>query len=144
MHYVLADTGVWYAMFDPGDQRWGQTAEKEELLELFNVVIPWPTMYETLRTRMVKNIRAMQRFEDYLKRPNLTFIDDTPYREDALDLTLKFSLRPQMRPIFKALSMIDCLIWLILEDANVNISYLATFNDRDFRDVCSKRRIEMF
>ena len=131
-------------MFDPRDERWGQTEKKEELLERFAVVIPWPTMYETLRTRMVNNQGAMQRFEDYLKRPHLTLLDDTPYREDALRLTLTCSLRPGRRPIHKALSMVDCLIRLILEDANVNVSYLATFNDRDFWDVCGKRRIEIF
>lgn len=139
MHYALADTGVWYAMFDPRDQYWGQTQEKEEILGLFTMVVPWPTMYETLRTRMVSNRKALQLFEEYLSRPRLIYIDDSPYREEALNLTFSSSLRAS-RP----LSMVDCLIRLILDDANVAVNYFATFNNRDFFDVCSKRRIEMF
>jgi len=139
MQYVLADTGVWYAMFDPRDQYWGKTKEKEEILGLFTIVVPWPTMYETLRTRMVRNRKAMQLFEEYLRRPQLTFIDDSPYRDDAFDLTFSSSLRTS-RP----LSMDDCLIRLILDDVNIAVNYFATFNNRDFSDVCSKRRIEIF
>ena len=139
MQHVLVDTGVWYAMFDNGDPYWGQTTEKEALLELFAVVIPWPTMYETLRTRMARNRRSMRRLEEYLKRPHLAFLDDSPYREGALDLSFSSSLRG-----FRPLSMVDCLIRFILEDVNVMVHYLATFNDRDFQDVCHKRRIEIF
>jgi hypothetical protein len=126
-------------MFDNRDPYWGQTTGKEELIELFAVVIPWPIMYETLRTRMARNRRSMQGLEVYLKRPHLNFLDDSPYREGALDQSLSFSLRG-----FRPLSMVDCLIRLILEDVNVMVHYLATFNDRDFRDVCQKRRIEIF
>ena len=139
MQYVLIDTGVWYAMFDPRDQHQAKVAKKQEILELFTLVIPWPTMYETLRTRMVRNRQAMYQIEDYLKRPNLTFLDDSPYREKALELAFSSSLRK-----FRQLSMIDCLLRLILEDDNVMINYLATFNDEDFLDVCHARRIAIF
>lgn len=139
MQYALIDTGVWYAMFDPRDQHQAEVAEKQEFLELFTLVIPWPTMYETLRTRMVRNRQAMYQLEDYLKRPNLTFLDDSPYREKALELVFSSSLRK-----FRQLSMIDCLLRLILEDDNVMINYLATFNDEDFLDVCHARRIAIF
>jgi len=139
MQYVLADTGVWYAMFDPRDQHWDDTQEKEELLDLFGLVIPWPTLYETLRTRMVSNRSALQHLQEYLRRPQVVFLDDSSYREEALDLAFSSALRN-----FRPLSMVDCLIRLMLEDVNVRVDYLATCNERDFADVCHKRHIEMF
>ncbi len=39
--------------------------------------------------------------------------------------------------------MVDCLIRLIIEDENVKVDYLVTFNVRDFHDVCMKRGIEL-
>jgi predicted nucleic acid-binding protein len=139
MEYVLADTGVWYAMFDRRDPYWGRTEEKEELLDQFALVIPWPILYETLRTRMVNNRQALQRFQEYLKRSRAVFLDDSLYREEALDLAFSSALR-----CFRPLSLVDCTIRLMLEDTNVRINYLATFNERDFADVCHKRHIEMF
>lgn len=43
----------------------------------------------------------------------------------------------------RPLNMVDCLLMLIIKDINVNISYFATFNDKDFIDVCRKRQIEI-
>ncbi len=139
MEYAVADTGVWYAMFDPKDQYWGRTTEKEEFLDLFGLVVPWPTMYETLRTTMVKNRPAVQRLKEYLSRHHVVFLDDSPYRRGALEQVFSPALHE-----FRRLSMVDCMIRLMLEDVNVRVKYLATFNERDFADVCHKRRIEMF
>lgn len=141
MQYVLADTGVWYAMFFPRDQHRAQIQEKEERLDRSGLLIPWPTLYETLRTTMVKtgNRLALQRFQQYLTRPHVEFLDDSFYRQDALDLTFSSSLRD-----FRPLSLVDCTIRLMLEDTNVRVDFLATFNTKDFEDVCRKRRIEMF
>lgn len=138
MEYALADTGVWYAMFDPRDQHADEVDEKAEILELCSIVLPWPIVYETLRTRLVRNRYALQRFEDYLKRPHVQYLDDTLYREAALDLAFSSSLLD-----FRPLSMVDCLVRLILDDVNVKLSCLATFNRADFIDICQKRRIEL-
>jgi predicted nucleic acid-binding protein len=141
MQYALADTGIWYAMFDPQDQskeRQIQITETVERLELFKIILPWPTLYETLRTKMVKNKFALQRFKEYLKRPNLNYLDDTPYRDRAMELVFSSSLKGG-----RSLSMIDCLIRLILDDDKVKITCLATLNIKDFSDVCRKRKIEI-
>ncbi len=76
-------------------------------------------------------------FKFYLKRPNISFLDDEPYRKTALELCFSSSLQAS-RP----LSMVDCLIRLILEDVNVKINHLATFNYIDFIDLCLKRKKE--
>jgi predicted nucleic acid-binding protein len=138
LEYALADTGLWYAMFDRRDQHHVLASKKAEARELFQVVLPWPTVYETLRTKFVRNFIALDQFERFLKRPNVTYLDDSSLRKAAFEMTLESSLR-QGRP----LSMVDCLIRLLLEDVNTRISYLATLNERDFADVCRKKGIEI-
>lgn len=140
MEKALIDTGVWYGVFDNRDARYikEETKEKSEYFDLLEIILPWPTIYETLRTRFVKNKPALQQFEKFLKAPNVIFLDDTEYRDYALDISLETSLR-RGRP----LSMVDCLLRLIIEDTNVKIKYLMTFNTRDFEDVCKKNRVEI-
>lgn len=121
MENALIDTGVWYGVFDYRDTRYNKkdANEKAEYFDLFRLVLPWPTVYETLRTRFVKNKPALQRFEKFLKAPNIIYLDDTKYRYDAFDLSLESSLR-RGRP----LSMVDCLLRLVIDDPNVKINYL--------------------
>jgi hypothetical protein len=111
----------------------------ESRIEALSVVIPWPIAYETLRTRFVRNRQGLERFEQRLKSPKIKLVDDAPYREDALALSIESSLRGH-RP----LSMVDCVIRILLDDANVKIRYLATYNAADFADVCARRSIELW
>jgi predicted nucleic acid-binding protein len=135
---ALADTGLWYAMFDRRDQYHSEAKKKAAALEPFRIVLPWPTLYETLRTKFVKNSVALGQFERFLKRPNVTYLDDSSFRNAAFEMALESSLR-QGRP----LSMVDCLIRLLLEDVTTRIGYLATLNVQDFADVCRKKGIEI-
>ncbi len=141
MASVLVDTGVWYALSDPTDRIVSEEVVDaiQARIEVHSVVVPWPIAYETLRTSFVRKRLALERFEQKLKSPRVILIDDSPYREDALELSIESSLRGQ-RP----LSMVDCLMRILLDDINVNIHYLATFNARDFVDVCTRRRIELW
>lgn len=137
MKHVLADTGLWIGLFEARDQHHEEAEAIAGRLDLFRLVLPWPILYETLNTRLVRNTLALSRFENYLKRPNVDYLDDTRYRETALNLSLESSRRS------RALSLTDCTIRLILDDVGVKIDYLATFNARDFADVCHRRRIEL-
>lgn len=138
MEYALVDTGIWIAMFDPRDQHRERIEEISEYLEICHLILPWPTLYETLRTRLARNRDALKSFETYLKRPRISLVEDEPYRETALELCFSSALQA-----YRPLSMVDCLIRLILEDINVKVSYLATFNNADFIDICQKRQIEI-
>ncbi|MBI5590754.1 MAG: hypothetical protein HY881_09750 [Deltaproteobacteria bacterium] len=138
MEYALADTGVWYGIFDSRDSRYNEAQSKVEFFDLFTIVIPWPTVYETLRTRFVRNRTGLQLFEIFLKTHHIVYIDDDIYKNEALDLSIESSLRKR-RP----LSMVDCLLRLIIDDPNVKIDYLLTFNQPDFIDACRKNRVEI-
>jgi predicted nucleic acid-binding protein len=138
MQNALADTGIWYGMFDPSDPYHKEARGKALKLSTLRIVLPWPTLYETLRTKFVRNSLALSQLDRFLKGPNIEFLDDSALRVAALDLTLESSLRSK-RP----LSMVDCLIRLLLDDVNTRVSYLATLNVRDFADACRKRGVEM-
>ncbi len=125
-------------MFAPGDSYAGDVDEKADVLDRCQIVLPWPTMYETLRTKFVRKTPALQQLRNYLTHPRVQYLDDVPYREQAMELAFSSALSAR-RP----LSMIDCLLRLIMDDATVKIDLLATFNVRDFVDVCRKRRIEL-
>lgn len=138
MDAVIVDSGVWYAMFDGRDGNHREAQAKAELLPMLTVAVPWPIAYETLRTRFVRNAMALGRFEQFLKSPNVEFVPDEEFRDAAFQLTFESSLRRQ-RP----LSMVDCVIRLMLDDVNTRIRYLATFNVRDFSDICTKNRVQI-
>jgi predicted nucleic acid-binding protein len=139
MEPALVDTGFWFALFDPRDQHYREAGAKADSLRRLRLVVPWPTLYETLRTRFVRNATALIQFEKFLKRDEVVYFDDSKYRERAFRLSLDSSIRQTpLRP----LSMDDCLLRLVIEDADVRLRYLATFNRRDFLDVCWAKRVE--
>jgi predicted nucleic acid-binding protein len=141
MASILVDTGVWYALCDQGDRTVtrGKIEEIYDRVKVHSIVVPWPIGYEVLRTRFVKNRLALERFERELKSPRIVPLDDSPYRESALALSIELSLR-QDRP----LSMVDCAIRIIIDDVRTKIGFLATFNVSDFADICRKRKIELW
>lgn len=133
---VLVDTGFWFGLLGKGDQHSEEAQAKLETVWNSSYVLPWPILYETLNSNFVKRPSAVTRFESFLKRPNAILLDDTQYRNVSLELVLN-SARSEKR----ALSLVDVVIRMILDDVNVRIDGLVTFNDRDFVDVCRRRRI---
>ena len=52
-------------------------------------ILPWPILYETLNTRLVRRPDLVKQFvAGFLKRPNAKIWDDHPYRDAALKKTL--------------------------------------------------------
>lgn len=139
MNNILVDTGAWIAFADEADhvENRKNVVDMYELLLGNTVVVPWPIVYETLKSRMAKKSAAVARLHSEFYDPRIYWMDDTPYREQAMDLALRSASRG--RP----LSMVDCLLRLIMDDTNVKIEYLFTFNARDFSDVCYSRGIEI-
>ena len=138
MPYVLADTGVWYALCDSRDSLHSKALAGASLLDQHRIVLPWPVVYETLCTRFVRNTRALRRFVGLLKRPRIEYLDDSIYVQTAFGIAIESSLNRD-RP----LSMVDCAIRLMLDDINTRVDYLMTFNPGDFIDVCERRRVRL-
>jgi hypothetical protein len=124
--------------FDPYDQYAQDALAKAHHVDQLRLVFPWPTLYETIGTRFVKNKVGMGGFERVLKRPNVAYIDDRPYRDAALAATLSESRLGR-----RSISLCDMLIRLLIEDTNLRIDALLTFNVKDFHDVCRIRGVEI-
>jgi predicted nucleic acid-binding protein len=135
---VLADTGYWIALFDPREAGHSRVARTEDLIELLTLIVPWPILYETLRTRFVRRRDWVARLDARLKRRNVVFIDDRDYCEEAYALSVEYSTH-LARPI----SMVDMLCRLLIADPNVRIDYLLTINAADFHDVCIANRVQL-
>ncbi len=135
---VLADTGYWIALFDPRETEHVTVAGTEDLFESLTLVVPWPILYETLRTRFVRRRDWVARLDERLKRPNVSFIDDRDYCEEAYSLAVEHSTR-----LGRPISMVYMLCRLLIADPTVRIDYLLTLNAADFRDVCTTHRVEM-
>ncbi len=135
---VLIDTGFWIALYNPRDEYYDNAHELLEIIQGTNIVLPWPTLYETINTRLSKNTDGINQFGKILKQPNTVLLEDAEYRERALEYSLQNSANSK-RPI----SLVDSIIREILSDVNVDIHYLITYNKKDFIDLCLKRRIEI-
>lgn len=137
---ILVDTGVWLAIFDPTDSTRDRAtvANHAETIQGMTAIIPWPITYETLSSRFAKNRLALEGFERQLKSQRVQLLDDSPYREHALKHALDSSLR-QGRP----LSLTDCLLRVVVDELSPGLNYLATYNIKDFADVCLRNKIEM-
>lgn len=133
---VIIDTGFWYAFYDATDDFHKEAEEKADYLETMTVLVPWPSLYETVNTRFAKNSTGIKRFEALLRKDHVERISDEPYRESALEAVFKTAG-------LRSMALVDMVIRLILDDINVRKHGLLTFNHKDFVDLCRKHRIEM-
>ena len=65
-------------------------------------------------------------------------IHDEAYKQEALNLSFSYILDSKRR-----LSLVDTVIRLMLDDINLKIDAVITFNVGDFSDVCQKKSIEL-
>ena len=139
---LLVDSGFFFALLDPGDQYYKQASDKQDWLDLFSIVIPWPILYETVNTRLVRRFTrrpgTIARFESIIHAPETEFLDDGPYRLEAYEDTLA-----QAKAQRHAMSLVDSVLCAILDDTNVRIDAMLTFNFRDFRHICNLHRVEL-
>lgn len=135
---LLLDTGFWYALYDERDSHYeGAQILAELLLDFNNLVIPWPSLYETLNTRFIRRRAWLESFATYLTRINTVRLPDEMYRQYALGSVLRNQTRG------RSLSLVDAIIRLALEDPDVKIDAMVTFNQADFYDTCASRNIEL-
>jgi predicted nucleic acid-binding protein len=133
---ILVDTGFWIALLDPRDQHHHEAVDKESWVENEGLLVPWPVLYETVRTRLVRRPDRLIRFDLLLKRPGIRFVDDSPFRADAFDLAVEHSIN-----LGRPISMVDMSCRLLIDDANTRVDALLTTNPADFRDVCVRRGV---
>jgi hypothetical protein len=96
-------------------------------------------LYEVLNTDFTGEKIWMENFEKFLKKDNVTRIDDTKYKELALEESINKSIIKGW-----SISLVDSVIRQILSDTNMRIEYFVTFNQKDFSDIIKKRITTQF
>ncbi len=135
-HGLLVDTGYFFALYTERDEHHSAAKRKQDLLEQWPIVLPWPVLYETMNTRFVKMPGVLARFGAIVVRPDTVLLDDSPYRDRSYRTAMETA---SQRPF----SLVDAVLRAIVEDTNVSISAMLTFNPRDFYDVCQKHRVAL-
>lgn len=135
---ILVDTCFWYAYYDPRDEKHYIAKELIDYFEFGNIIIPYPTLYETINTRFSKHTEWIAPFNELIQNEKFKLIDDNDYREIALNQTFEYSIYNK-RPI----SFVDMIIRMMLDDINLKIDAMITFNLEDFIDVCTSKNIEI-
>lgn len=135
---ILLDTGYWIALYEERDSFHEDAMLISEFLSPHRMVIPWPTLYETLNTRFVRRKSWLASFRRLLHNDNTILVQDVTYKNDAIKSVF---FQPKTH---KKYSLVDLVIRGILLDVKVKIDALVTFNIADFEDICWKRNIEIF
>ena len=137
--YILTDAGFWLAPFDGNERREKRAIEIIDAIAKFHVVMPWPITYEVLRTRLVSRSHQIIVFEKMLKDLAVEMLDDRPYRDKALAESISLSKRGK-----RHISLVDMIVRYMIEDEGIKVHHFVTFNERDFIDVCARRRVTLF
>lgn len=132
---VLVDTGYWIALFHERDQHHTLAQILDDDLLIHTLLVPWPTLFECVDTRLARRRDTAIRFRQFLTRPTTLLIDDTPYREKSLEFTLGET--------HHTYSLTDHILRSMIEDVDLAIDAFVSFNPGDFYDVCATRGIEM-
>lgn len=132
---LLVDTGFFIAMYDERDSHHAEAQDKQNLLDVYAVILPWPEMYETVKTRFSRRRGIMARFDAMITSSNTALLDDSPYRVEAY--------RAVARNVRRPMSLVDAVLRAIIEDTNVAVAAMLTFNKRDFNDLCWQHSVEL-
>jgi predicted nucleic acid-binding protein len=134
---TLLDSGFWFGLLDPRDDHHTNAGRVFRRIEKSHALVPWPTLYEVVRTRLVKNPGTLAKLEAQLRSPGVHLLEDQRYRQGALADCLA------ERTGRRAISLVDRILRAVISDVNVRIDAVVTFNPADFADVCRARRIEL-
>jgi len=79
----------------------------------------------------------MNQFHLIVSSPSAILLDDSPYRGGAYQAVLRHTRSGS------PLSLVDAILRAVIEDANVALEAMLTFNARDFADVCARYSVEV-
>jgi predicted nucleic acid-binding protein len=135
---ILTDTCFWLGLVDNTDQYHESSMAIAELIEGYDLILPWPCLYETVSTHLTRRRDRLILFEEIVSKPNMIFLEDAAYKSEALRQVFYIN-----RITGRAFSLTDGVIREILKDIDVRINYLVTYNVVDFKDICDERGVEI-
>jgi len=134
---LMLDSGFWIGLYDTSDEHHDRAVELALYFDYCHLLIPWPSLYETLGTRFVQRTQWLRRFELLLHKPGTVRLPDERHRDQALAYVLRLNRGG------RGMSLVDMVIRAMIEDVNIRIDALMTFNRPDFLDVCLSRHVVM-
>lgn len=124
---VLLDSCFWIALYlDEEEGGRGQKArDLAEVLYDYNAkfCVPWPTMYEFVNSKLGRR-DTLDQFKKVIYSANVERLPDTLYREHAIQNVLD-----RVNDVYGDISLVDEIIRSIILDPNVNINFLASFDE---------------
>lgn len=128
MKRLIIDSGVWYAAFDQRDDKYVYSDKILNLLEMHELIVPFPSLYETINTRLLRNKykQADYLFEYLNDSKKVILVYDDKYREQALK-SVSSNLNHN-----KSYSLVDMIIRLMMEDSSLGHIAVVSFNIEDF------------
>ena len=134
-HHLLVDTGFFFALYDERDSLHQAAQAHQHWLEELPVVLPWPILYETVNTRLARRRHLVAQFDAVVSASRTTLLDDTPYRAGCYQtVSSQASL---------GVSLVDAVLQSVIEDPNVDLGAMLTFNARDFAALCAENQVEI-
>jgi predicted nucleic acid-binding protein len=123
---ILADTCFWRALVDKRDQNHKIALKQMDIIikNKHTILIPWPTMYETLKTKFVKDTYHMSRFIESLAKIKPEYVDDSKWRDSCF--------KPICEKKCNHASLVDAIILSIIEDKSIHIDNIITYDEHDF------------
>lgn len=139
MRRLIFDTCFWFALYDKSDSK---HTLAERMISGFDIcdvkiIIPFPSLYETLNTEFVSKKGQLEAFKEVLNNKNkIEYVFDEPYKYEAFSMTFNQGIEHKA-------SLVDNVILLMLADKSLNIDAVVTFNGRDFAEPCRRYGKEM-
>lgn len=131
MKRLIIDTCIWYALLDKTDSQAKYADIIKKILDTHQLIIPFPSLYETINTKFIKNEygQATQLFTYLNNSLKVILIPDNNYKEKALDIVQSNISKG------KHFSLVDTIIRLMMEDTSLGEIAVMTFNVGDFYGV---------
>ncbi len=131
MKRLIIDTCIWYALLDKTDSQFKYADIIKSILDIHQLIIPFPSLYETINTKFIKNEygQATQLFAYLNNSLKVILVPDDNYRDKALDIVQSNINKG------KHYSLVDTIIRLMMEDTSLGEIAVVTFNVGDFYGV---------
>ena len=134
---LLVDTSFFFALFNERDQHHTSARGLKGWLDDLPIILPWPVLYETVNTRFSRQRGNLAQFRAIAELPSTVLLDDSPYRLESYG-TVMMTTRTG-----SPISLVDTVLRAVLEDVNVPVGAMLTFNHADFADICARCNVEL-
>ena len=129
---ILVDSCFWIAFYTPEEViNHSKALNLIDCLENNEVIIPWPTLYEFVNTRLSRRKESLTSFQQFLLKPNIYKVSDEEYKQKALQNIFELNISRH-----STISLVDEVLRLMILDKSLSIDFLVTFNKSDFEYPC--------